>query len=429
MHKPFKSFLFLTLTFLGLATLQLGCKKKDVYPAQQLPVIKSVSPAQGKVGTAVIIKGINFKNITSVKFGKVDAAGFSAAANTDTSVAATVPAGLEPGDNFVQVYLKDGTGYSAFKFTVLETPRVPDITSVDPVIGYPGDDVNLKGINLDVVTDVQFGNVTASFTAATDKIKTKVPANAAGGRQLIKVTSLNGTDTITFTVNLAPVIKSMSPTFGKIGDVVTVKGIRFTNATSVQLGAVATTYTVVSDSVITFPVPAGALSGSITVVTANGTGISPSAFTVDNPSFKLTIYDDALNSGWEKWGGWGTDVQDMANTEHPKTGVNSIKITWNDAYGGFQLHPQVSPLPGAYSSVKLSIYGGPGSDGKRVVLYIKDAAGTEHTKVEMVLTEGAYTTYVIPLGDLGNPPDIMEFNFQNWGTSPMTIYVDDMGLN
>ena len=429
MNKPFNHFLLLVVAVAGLVAVQQGCKKKDVYPSQQLPVIKSVTPAQAKVGTAVVIKGSNLKNVTSVKFGKVDAAAFSAGSNTDTSVAATVPAGLEPGDTYVQVYLKDGAGYGAFKFTVLETPRVPDITSVDPVIGFPGDDVTLKGINMDVVTDVQFGTVAAVFTATTDKIKTKVPANATGGAQLIKVTSLNGTDTITFTVNLSPVIKSIAPTFGKPGDVVTVKGIRFTGATSVKLGATAAAYTVVNDSTITFPVPVGALSGNITVITPKGTGVSNSAFTVDNPAFKLTIYDDALNGGWEKWGGWGTDVQDMASTEHPKTGTKSIKITWNDGYGGFQLHPLVSPLPGAYSSVKLSIYGGPGSAGKKVVLYIKDAGGVEHTKVEMVLSEGSYTTYVIPLGDLGNPPNISEFNFQNWGTAPMTIYVDDLGLN
>jgi hypothetical protein len=67
-----------------------------------------------------------------------------------------------------------------------------------------------------------------------------------------------------------PTISGFSPTSGMAGTTVTVTGSRFTGATAVQLGGVSTSYTVLSDTSLTFVVPAGVPSGLIVVGTPNG---------------------------------------------------------------------------------------------------------------------------------------------------------------
>src|SRR5689334_14258305 len=89
-----------------------SCKKEATYESQKLPEITSVSPVAAVIGTQITIKGKNLKDVTKVRFGTKDAAGFNASANTDSSVIATVPAGLDPGSLYVQVYYATN-GYSS----------------------------------------------------------------------------------------------------------------------------------------------------------------------------------------------------------------------------------------------------------------------------------------------------------------------------
>jgi uncharacterized repeat protein (TIGR03803 family) len=75
-------------------------------------------------------------------------------------------------------------------------------------------------------------------------------------------------------------VASFTPTSGSVGTSVVITGTNFDNATSVQFNGVpATSYIVNSNTQITAVVPSGASTGLITV-TANGSGTSPSNFTV-----------------------------------------------------------------------------------------------------------------------------------------------------
>ncbi len=67
-----------------------------------------------------------------------------------------------------------------------------------------------------------------------------------------------------------PALGSFSPTTGPIGTSVTITGFGFTGATAVQFGGVGASFTVNSLTRITATVPAGAVTGPITVVAPGG---------------------------------------------------------------------------------------------------------------------------------------------------------------
>jgi uncharacterized protein (TIGR03437 family) len=62
-----------------------------------------------------------------------------------------------------------------------------------------------------------------------------------------------------------------NPVAGKVGATVTILGTDLTGATKVTFHGIAATFTVISSSEITTTVPAGAITGTVKVVTSGGT--------------------------------------------------------------------------------------------------------------------------------------------------------------
>jgi uncharacterized repeat protein (TIGR03803 family) len=82
---------------------------------------------------------------------------------------------------------------------------------------------------------------------------------------------INGYGTIfSLSVGLGPFVTTL-PTSGKVGAFVKILGSNLTGATSVIFNGTAATFTVVSSSLITTTVPAGATTGKVQVVTPSGT--------------------------------------------------------------------------------------------------------------------------------------------------------------
>jgi uncharacterized repeat protein (TIGR03803 family) len=71
-------------------------------------------------------------------------------------------------------------------------------------------------------------------------------------------------------VGLGPFVETL-PTFGKVGAAVKILGTNLTGATSVSFNGTAAVFEVVSSSEITTTVPTGATTGTVQVVTPNGT--------------------------------------------------------------------------------------------------------------------------------------------------------------
>jgi hypothetical protein len=160
----------------------------------------------------------------------------------------------------------------------------PVISSFGPVNVGVGTTVTILGSNFTGVIAVKFNGVDAtSFTYVNDGEITAVVPTTSSGK--IQVTTPLGTTLSPnpYTFFAAPHVDTLSPGNASPGDTVTIDGTSLNGATSVTLHGTHVPFTVLSSSEITFTVPAGATSGTVTVVTPGGTSTSSTSLTVGPP--------------------------------------------------------------------------------------------------------------------------------------------------
>ncbi len=104
-----------------------------------IPVLSSLDPVTGKVGSTVVITGTNFSTVLSENIVKFNGLQANITDGNETSLTVTVPAGVPAGDVDVTVTV-DGES-NVLTFTVLES-----LTLVVPVT-VSEDDVEEGGIN------------------------------------------------------------------------------------------------------------------------------------------------------------------------------------------------------------------------------------------------------------------------------------------
>jgi hypothetical protein len=265
-------------------------------PTGPAPTITSIAPDSGPVGTSVTITGTNFSATpasNSVQFNGVTAA---VSASTTTTITTSVPAGAVTGPLSVTVGGQVVT--SATNFTVTGN-AAPSITSFTPASGPVGTQVIITGVNFNSTAannSVKFNGVTATVTASTPTtITTSVPAGASTGTITVTVGASTATSTSTFTVtqSTAPAITSFSPVTGTVGTSVTIVGVNF-NATSasiiVKFGGVTANVSSNTATSISTTVPAGAVTGPISVTVGSETGVSSANFTVQSAPIALATF-------------------------------------------------------------------------------------------------------------------------------------------
>ncbi|WP_331767694.1 IPT/TIG domain-containing protein [Embleya sp. NBC_00896] len=162
--------------------------------------------------------------------------------------------------------------------------------------------VTVTGTNLTGTTAVKFG--TKPATSVTNVSPTTVTAVSPSGSGTVGVTitTPGGTSNpIPFFYVGAPFKASLSATSGATagGESVTINGTGLSTATSVSFGANSAAPTVVSDSVITVIVPAGAAAGpvGVTVTTAGGTNNGLTYTYIDAPTVTLVTPAEGPTSG------------------------------------------------------------------------------------------------------------------------------------
>jgi uncharacterized repeat protein (TIGR01451 family) len=131
--------------------------------------ITGFDPVHGAVGTTVTIRGSNLNGATEVKFGAVSAT-FTIVSPAE--IHATVPPGATSG--LISIATAAGFAISDGTFYL-----PPVIARLDPPSGLPATVVTITGTNLSGATAVQFGNLNAPFTPASDNALTAtVPPGA-----------------------------------------------------------------------------------------------------------------------------------------------------------------------------------------------------------------------------------------------------------
>lgn len=237
------------------------------------PTLTSFSPSSGGAGTAVLIKGANFRGATAVRFGGTAAASFSVV--DSVTITAVVGAG---SSGSVSVVTPAGTA-SLAGFTFAPS-TVPTLSSFAPTSARKGQSVTIRGTHLSGATAVRFGAVAAASFAIIDAT-TIIAVVGDGATGSISVTTPTGTATLagfTWLAAAVPTITSFSPASASSSQDVSISGTNFTGATAVRFGGVAAaSFTVHSATSITARPGAGA-SGQISVTTAGGTA-SRSGFT------------------------------------------------------------------------------------------------------------------------------------------------------
>jgi hypothetical protein len=175
----------------------------------------------------------------------------------------------------ITVTTPDGTATSAASFGTGFA-----VTGFSPTSGRVGATVTITGTGLGAATAVLFNGGGATFkVVSATSLTAVVPLSGSTGKIAVKAGTVTARSATNFLV--IPVVTSFSPTSGRAGTVVDIRGSGFVNATAVLFGGVAaSTYTVVSGGEIKATVPSGALSGKITVRTAGGSAKSTGNFAV-----------------------------------------------------------------------------------------------------------------------------------------------------
>jgi hypothetical protein len=249
------------------------------------PAVTATIPASAGAGATVTIKGTDFANATSVKFGTVEAKSFKVdAANQITAVIAggssssitiTTPAGTSTYDGFTFV-------------------PVPTVFQVTPLKGGANTSVTIYGTGL-TNAQVTIGGVAANVTYSSNyQLSATVGSGAASGD--VVVTTAGGTISVKgFIFVLPPTITSFSPQTAGIGDKVIITGTEFTEADFVQFGGIYAPFKVISPTSIEATVANGS-SGSVTVNTKGGVASLP-GFTHKAPVINSFTPTTASNGG------------------------------------------------------------------------------------------------------------------------------------
>ena len=257
------------------------------------PTFTAIAPAIAGRGATVTITGTQLTSTIGVTFEALGQAAQAAASFTvidDTTITAVIPENLSgttlaPLATAVAVTTRGGTATLAGGvggLTVNGTP--PTITLRTPISGVAGTTVTITGTGFIVgATTVTFNGVVAALAAtpaaSTTSITVVVPAEAnTTGAAItdaeLRVITINGGTSTTFTVGSSPRLTGFSAAATKPGIAVTLTGtgftaastVTFTTATNGTVAAAVAAATRTSTS-LRVTVPATAVQGLVRVAT------------------------------------------------------------------------------------------------------------------------------------------------------------------
>lgn len=254
-----------------------------------VPRVDYFTPAIAGAGTNLRITGINFDQVTSVKFGSTEAASFKVLSGT--TIEAVLAAGASGA---VSVTNPGGTGeLKGFTFIPL-----PTISSVDPLLGGKGTEINIYGTNFLTAHTVSIGNkaVTSFKVVSATQISGFVADGATDGK--VVVSTLGGSSSFDgFRFISPPLISSFLPQSAIAGVNVLITGANLGDVKGVSFGGkAASSFTIVSPTSISAVVAPGSASGNIVLTNPGGQAIKEGfTFIYTLPSNNFSISATGLS--------------------------------------------------------------------------------------------------------------------------------------
>ncbi len=385
-------------------------------------------------GGSVTIKGDYLNWVTAVTFsdGKM-VTGFVSQSKTELQV--TVPEDAQTG-TLVLAY--GGTDSSFVETTDTLHVTLPMATALSPNPIKHADELTITGTDLDLAKKIYFTGVAAAVTDFVSQnatqIVVKIPASTVDGKITLEAASgVKTTSSVDLNI-LMPSVTDMQPNPVDPEANLTITGtnLDLVSAIAFQNADPVTTFVSQAATQIIVKVPKGVTEGKITLSVMNSTLTvqSPVVLKINGavppPVIALPFYTDAVTSNWNGWvgNGWGGD-KDYSNTTPVREGDHSIKIDYVGGWGSPMQLGGANVSTTGYTTFKISIYGGPGSNGLKVNLGIN---GSDSYTITLV--EGKWTDYQIPVSDLTTSGTITDIILKEYnGTGGFTVYVDDIGLN
>lgn len=407
----------------------------EVSTAQELnlvlPAVTALSPNPIKHGENLTLSGTNLDLVAKIIFTRVGNDTVKVfVSRSPTQLVVKVPDNASKGT--LKLLAKSGATVTTSQ--VLDIV-LPAITTLAPAPVDPGKDLTINGSNLDLVKSIEFqgGTTVSTFVSQTPtRIVVKVPMNAKKGALKLTTHSNYAVATEAQVTIILPVLTAVTPEPVIAGNYLTLSGTELNLVKSVVFAdnVLVSSFVAQSNTQIVLAVPATAKSGALKLITHSdfevATGKQAQIGTAA-PNISYYIFENALHAEWQKWGGWGTTLQDLANEEQVSRGAKAIKLSYNDAYGALQLHPNKANVLAGYSHVVLYARGG--AADSRLALQVKSSAGSYLADVPFNVKAGEYKLIEIPISALGDVSGgIGELFIKNYGTNPNTVYIDDLGL-
>ncbi|MBD0351705.1 MAG: IPT/TIG domain-containing protein, partial [Flavisolibacter sp.] len=207
-----------------------------------------------------------------------------------------------------------------------------------------------------------------------------------------------------------------------------VKGVQFKGKTTPE-----TVFVSKSATQLVVKVPKEAAKGKIELIAYSDIRITSTDDLIlvgDLPplaDFPFAIYTDALQNGFQDWS--YTSVHDFNSNVNVRQGTKSIRAVYaadaqGNQYQGVTFHHNTGVSTSGYTKLEFSVFGEAGTGGKKLNVVINGAYGSP---TQVTITGGEWTTYSLPLADIGNPATLSEVVLQAAGWSG-TLHIDHVGL-
>lgn len=228
-----------------------------------------LSPIPVKAGATLTIEGTDLDLVKAVIFGGNQKVG-TFISQSVTKIEVQVPADAQDGS----ISLEMASLVTTQSTDVLEMV-VPTISSVSPNPAKNGKSISIKGINLDLVTNVVFATDKAGTIASQSatEITVDVPLDAVNGVVNLRTKS-NKTVSSSELTFVKPTIMGINPASTQSNKPIAISGTHLDLVVQVKLGggkfvAVANT----NETELTITVPSGTTTDKITLVTTNGSEV------------------------------------------------------------------------------------------------------------------------------------------------------------